>query len=113
MIYTYQHLLLISVCFFLMPLVDSASIPVPPTAPMQDQPVFNAWSDRSDERLVRITSAPNPEDAAGSTGSSDQEFALESSKLFYTVRIAVLTRSWLVVRVRRIPAFESGYMGFS
>lgn len=81
MIYTYQHLLLISVCFFLMPLVDSASVPVPPPAPMQDQPVFSAWSDRSDERLVRITSAPNPapnpEEAAGSTKSSDQEFALE------------------------------------
>lgn len=77
MIYSYQHLVLLSVLFFLMPIVDSASVPVPPPAPMLDQPVLNAWSDRSDEMLVGMTSAPNPEDAAGSAVSSDQEFAMD------------------------------------
>lgn len=60
-----------------MPVVDSASVPVPPSVPRPDQPVFNAWPDRSDESLVGTTSAPNPKDAAGSTVSSDQEFAME------------------------------------
>lgn len=60
MIYSYQHLVLLSVLSFLMPIVDSASVPVPPPAPMLDQAVLNAWSDLSDEMLVGITSAPNP-----------------------------------------------------
>lgn len=77
MIYSYQYLLLLSVLSFLMPIVDSASVPVPPPVPMPDQPALNAWSDRSDEMLAGITSAPNPEDAAGSVVGSDQEFAMD------------------------------------
>lgn len=77
MICSYQHLVLLSVLSFLMPIVHSASITVPPPTPMPDQPVLNAWSDRSDEMLVGITSAPNPEDAAGSAVSLDREFAMD------------------------------------
>lgn len=77
MISGYQQLVLLSVLSFLMPIVDSASVPVPPPGTMPDQPLLNAWSDRSDEMLVGITSAPNPEDAAGSAVSSDQEFAMD------------------------------------
>lgn len=77
MICSYQHLVLLSVLSFLMPIVDSATVPVPPPAPLPDQPVLNAWSDRSDEMLLGITPDPNPEDAAGSAVSSDQEFAMD------------------------------------
>ena len=68
---------MLSVFSFLMPIVDSASVPVPPSAPVPDQPELNAWSDRSDEMLVVINSAPNPQDSAGSAVSSDQEFAMD------------------------------------
>lgn len=34
-------------------------------------------------------------------------------KIFYAVRITVLTRNWLVVRVRNILALGSGDMSFS
>lgn len=77
MICSYQHLVLLSVLSFLMPIVDCASIPVSPPNLMLDQPVLNAWPDRSDEMLVGITSAPNPENAVGSAVSPDQEFAMD------------------------------------
>lgn len=74
---SYQHLVLLSVLSFLIPIVHSASVPVPPPNPIPDQPVLNASSDRSDEMWVRIPSAPNPEDAADSAVSFDQEFAMD------------------------------------
>lgn len=77
MIFSYQHLVMLSVLSFLMPIVDSASVPVPPSAPIPDQQVLNARPDRSDGMLVGINSAPNPQDASGSAVSSDQEFAID------------------------------------
>lgn len=73
----HQHLLLISVYFFLLPAVNIASVLVSPPFPSSNQPEYNTWSDHPDESLTEIASAPSPEDAGGSAASSDQQLAME------------------------------------
>lgn len=78
MIYFHQHLLLISVYFFLMPAVNIASVLVPPPTSRQDQqPEYNTWSDHSDEGLAEIASGPSPEDRTVPAMSPDQEIVME------------------------------------